>query len=54
VTVTERERAAVRDHKCPRCHSQAGFKCIRAAMRVINLTHPHQERINLVPAQQEA
>jgi hypothetical protein len=54
VTERERELAAVLHHRCPKCKSQAGFRCIRAAMRVINLTHPHQERIDLVPAEQEA
>lgn len=49
MTLTERERLAVRDHKCPKCQAQAGFRCLRAAMRVVHLTHPHTERVVQVP-----
>jgi hypothetical protein len=54
MTVAERERAAVRDHRCPRCHSQPGFRCRlangRSLVKVQYLKHPHKQRVALVDA----
>lgn len=45
-----REKRAVNEHPCPKCHAQAGFRCIRnnASVRIQRASHPHAERIALL------
>lgn len=49
MTKAEREARAVADHRCPRCRSQQHFLCRRfVGTKLRYLSHPHQERLDLV------
>ena len=47
---TRREERAVNEHRCPRCHAPAGFRCAKssASVRMQRISHPHAERLALV------
>jgi len=50
MTRNEAKQEAVRDHRCPHCHAQPGFRCRQTALvRVKFLKSPHIERMKEVP-----